>query len=84
MNPYTEPKPLIPKPERYTSVLSQSETQEMWSSFTKYLEENHFYDLLAKTLPKIVESNRKKILSIKVSLFNGKYQECLDVLDNML
>ena len=56
----------------------------MWSSFTKYLEENYFYDLLAKTLPKIIESNRKKILSIKVSLFNGKYQECLDVLDNML
>ena len=27
VNPYTEPKPLIPKPERYTSVLSQSETQ---------------------------------------------------------
>lgn len=35
-------------------------------------------------LPKIVESNRKKILSIKVSLFNGNYQDCLDVLDNML
>jgi len=53
----------------------------MWSSFTKYLEENHFYDLLSKLLPKIAVSNKKKILSIKVNLFNGNYQECLDMLD---
>ncbi len=56
----------------------------MWSSFTRYLEENHFYGLLAKVLPKIAESNKKKILSIKVSLFNGNYQEGLDMLDEML
>jgi predicted Zn-dependent protease len=56
----------------------------MWSSFVKLLEENYFYDLLAKLLPKIADSNRKKILAIKVNLFNGKYEECLDTLDEML
>lgn len=33
VNPYLEPKPLIPKPERYSSQLSSAETQEMWASF---------------------------------------------------
>jgi len=56
----------------------------MWSSFVKFLEDNHFYDLLEKIIPKLVSSDRKKILTIKVNLFNGKYEECLEMLDEML
>jgi hypothetical protein len=46
----------------------------MWVSFVKLLEDNHFYDLLEKILPKITASDRKNILTIKVNLFNGNYE----------
>lgn len=56
----------------------------MWLSYVKILEDNHFYDLLSKLLSKIANSRYKMILMIKVNLFNGKYQDCLDTLDQML
>ena len=58
-NPYEEPKPKVPKPERYTSQLTHGQSQEIRLNFITLLSNLNLYDLIAQYMNKMEDSQRK-------------------------
>ena len=63
-NPYEEPKPKVPKPERYTSQLTHSQSQEIRLNFVSLLSQLNLYDLIAQYLNKLEDSQKREIYEI--------------------
>ena len=83
-NPYEEPKPKVPKPERYTSQLTHSQSQEIRLHFVNLLVHLNLYDLVDEYLNKLEDSQKREILEIEIEVFYERYDQALGKMDLLL
>lgn len=83
-NPYLEPRPKVPKPERYVSQLTHSQSQEIRLTLANFFCDLNLFNLVRLYLQKLEDSHKKSILEIEVDIFEEKYDEAIEKINALL
>ena len=83
-NPYVEPTPRVPKPDKFVSQLSLGQSQEIKEQLLGLFLEHDFTALAQDYLPQVPDSKNRSLLAAKTQLGQREYSEALDTVEGLL